>query len=95
MIIACVGGVIVEFIAADHHADCCPRVKIPLFKSLAGFGFVKILAFVFANVIGWQLVELAKICRDGIACGVLAGFLDRFEDCFTFFAGRTFNSATR
>lgn len=37
MIIACVRGVIVEFVAANHHADRCPRVEIPLLESLACF----------------------------------------------------------
>ena len=37
MIIACVRGVIVEFVAANHHADGCPRVEIPFFESLACF----------------------------------------------------------
>jgi hypothetical protein len=42
------------------------------------------LAIVLAHVIAWQFVELAKICRDGIACGVLAGFLDGLIDTFDF-----------
>lgn len=84
MIIACVGGIIVELVAANHHADCCPRVKIPLFKSLAGLGFVKVLPIVLAHVIAWQFVELAKICRDGIAGGIFAGFLDGLIDTFDF-----------
>lgn len=95
MIIACVRGVIVEFVAANHHANGCPRVEIPFFKSLAGLGFVKVLPFVLAHVIAWQLVEFAQVCRHRIARSVLAGFLNRIEDRFTFFAGRTFNSATR
>ena len=89
MIIACVRGVIVEFIAADHHADGCPRVEIPLFESLARLGFVKVLSFVLAHVIAWQFVELAQVCGNGIACGVLAGFLNRFVDTFDFDRRRT------
>ena len=80
MIVACVGCVIVEFVTTNHHADGCPRVEIPLFKCLAGLEFVKLLAFVFANIVAWQLVELAQVCRHGIACGVLAGFLNGIED---------------
>ena len=89
VIIAGVGGVIVEFVAANHHADGCPRVEIPLFESLAGFGFVKILAFVFANVIRGQFVELAQVCGYGIAGGVFARFPDRFVDTFDFDRRRT------
>jgi len=72
MIVACVGCVIVEFVTTNHHADGCPRVEIPLFKCLAGLGFVKLLAFVFANIVAWQLVELAQVCRHGIASRVFA-----------------------
>ena len=67
-------------IAANHHADCCPRVKIPLFEGLASLGFVKLLTFVLAHVIAWQFVELAQVCGHGIFSGVFAGFLDCFVD---------------
>lgn len=89
VIIACIGSIIVEFVAANHHADGCPRVEIPLFKSLAGFGFVKILAFIFANVVRGQFVELAQVCGYGIAGGVFAGFLNCFVDAFDFDRRRT------
>lgn len=78
--------VIVEFVSANHHANRCPRVKIPLFESLAGFGFVKILAFVFINVIRGQFVEFAQVCGHGISGGVFTGFLYRFVDRLFFVA---------
>ena len=80
IVIIVIGCVVVEFVSANHHTDGCPRVKIPLFKCLACFRFVKFLGFVFADIISWQLVKLAQVRSDGIAGGVLSGFLDSVID---------------
>ena len=34
-------------IAANHHADCCPRIEIPFFESVPCFRFVQGLNSIF------------------------------------------------
>jgi len=64
--------VVPKFVAANHHADGCPRVEIPLVECVARFRFVKRFAFVLCDVVCWQLVKFAQVCSHRIARRVFA-----------------------
>ena len=66
-----------EGIAADHHANRCPRVEIPLRERFARLGFVKLFTLILSHIICGQLVELAQVRRHGILGRVQARFFNR------------------
>ena len=52
---------IVKVVAADHHAECCMRIKIPFHKSFASLLFVKLYSFALGDIIGRQAVVVANV----------------------------------
>ena len=65
--------VIIEGVAADHHAKRCPWIEIPFSErhSLSG---VERFSLNRCPIIGGELSKFAQICRDGITGRISDGF---------------------